>query len=165
MKGNPAVGGLFGVAVILFSAHLANATGCKDIHTELEGKIGPCPESPMGLCAPATAMSGILKGPKSFIFQGLGASAGLAPLEPPTILSYTGPVVYRTKHGELHLNAIGVLDQVRLVFTEVQRVSGGTGRFSDATGNLFVSGSSPGIEPSGEVPFESRVTGEVCLSR
>jgi hypothetical protein len=155
----------FIAAALVVSAPAANASECKDVRTDLIGKIQPCAESPFGLCAPATAASGLLKGPKSFVFQGLAPTAGLAPLEAATVLSYTGPVVYHTRHGDLHLNAIGVLDQVRLVFTEVQRVSGGTGRFAGASGNLFVSGDSPGAESSGAVPFESRVTGEICTSR
>ena len=164
MRGNNLAFGLIAGALIV-PTYPANATECMNIHTDLVGKILPCAESPAGLCAPATAASGILKGPKSFVFQGLAPTAGLFPLEPATVLSYTGPVVYHTKHGELHLNAIGVLDQVRLVFTEVQRVTGGTDRFVGANGNLFVSGDSPGAEPSGAVPFESRVSGEICLSR
>ena len=76
------------------------------------------------------------------------------------------------RRGHFHADEIqhadednGAEDQVRLVFTEIQRVTGGTGRFAGATGDLFVSGDSPGAEPSGAVPFSSRVTGEVCLSR
>ena len=164
MKGNNLAIGLIAGALII-STHPVNAAECWDIHTDLVGKILPCAESPVGLCAPAAVASGILKGPKSFVFQGLAPTAGLSPLEPATVLSYTGPVVYHTKHGELQLNAIGVLDQARLVFTEVQRVTGGTGRFAGASGNLFVSGNSPGAEPSGAVPFESRVSGEICLPR
>lgn len=164
MRGNSLAFGLIAGGLIV-PLHQANATECRSVHTDLTGRILPCAESPVGLCAPATAASGILKGPKSFAFQGLAPTAGLAPLEPETVLSYTGPVVYRTRHGELHLSAIGVLDQVRLVFTEVQRVTGGTGRFAGASGDLFVSGDSPGAEPSGAVPFESRVRGEICLSR
>ena len=153
------------VAASALSAAAASAGECRHLDTDLTGSIVPCAQSPVGLCAPAVAQGGILKGPKTFTFQGLAPAAGLAPLEPATVLSYSGPVVYRTSHGELHLSAIGVLDQVRLVFTEVQRVTGGTGRFAGATGDLFVSGDSAGALPSGAVPFESRVAGTICISR
>ena len=156
---------ILGSSLLAITPLAAAADQCKNIDTELVGRIAPCAESPVGLCAPATARGGLLKGEKNFVFQGLAPAAGLAPLEPATVLSYSGPVVYHTHYGELHLSAIGVLDQGRLVFSEVQRVLGGTGRFVGATGNLFVSGDSSGPEPSGAVPFESRITGEVCLSK
>ncbi len=152
--------GLSLVALVSLGAH---AGECRSVNTDLVGRIAPCAESPVGLCAPASAASGILKGSKKFIFQGLAPGAGLAPLEPATVLSYSGPVTYQTKHGELRASSIGVLDQGRLVFSEVQRITGGTGHFAGASGNLFVSGDSPGPEPSGAVPFESRITGEICL--
>jgi hypothetical protein len=152
-------------ALIAVSAATANASECKIINTDLVGQIAPCVESPVGLCAPATAGSGLLKGGKSFTFLGLAPSAGLPSLEPATVLSYSGPVVYYTDRGELHLNAIGVLDQVRLIFTEMQRVTGGTGDFAGATGALFISGNSTGVEPSGVVPFKSKITGELCLQK
>ncbi len=155
------IGGALGAITSMTVA----AQECKNINTELVGKISPCAESPVGLCAPATAASGVLKGEKQFVFQGLAPGAGLTPLQPATVLSYSGPVTYHTRKGDLHLSAIGVLDQERLVFSEVQRVVGGTGHFAAATGNLFVSGNSPGPEPTGAVPFESRITGEICLSK
>ena len=155
------IGGL----LVAITSMTGAAAECKNINTELVGKIAPCAESPVGLCAPATAASGILKGEKQFVFQGLAPGAGLAPLQPATVISYLGPVTYHTHQGELHLSAIGVLDQQRLVFSEVQRVVGGTGRFTGATGNLFVSGDSPGPEPTGAVPFESWISGEICFSK
>jgi hypothetical protein len=152
-------------ALIALYSLAATASECRRIDTELTGAIVPCAESPTGLCAPAHAKDGLLQGSKNFAFQGLAPGAGLSPLEPATVLAYSGPVVYHTRHGELHLDAIGVLDQVRLVFTEVQRIRGGTGQFAGASGDLFASGDSPGADATGAIPFESRLTGEVCLAR
>ena len=149
------------MGLVAFAA-VGNAADCRKINTVVTGAIGPCAESPIGLCAPGSARSGLLKGGKTFVFLGVAPGAGLLGLEPPTVLSYTGPVVYTTDKGTLTLKATGVLDQVSLVFTEIQQVTGGTGDFAGATGTLFLSGSSTGTLPTGVTPFSSDVSGEVC---
>ena len=92
---------ILGSSLLAITPLAAAADQCKNIDTELVGRIAPCAESPVGLCAPATARGGLLKGEKNFVFQGLAPAAGLAPLEPATVLSYSGPVVYHMGDTEV----------------------------------------------------------------
>ena len=144
---------------LLFVCTSSQASGCKSIETTLDGSTFPCAESPGGLCADGNISSGILKGTKFAVYTAAAPSAGLPGVEPPYVLSYTADAVFTTKHGELHLSQLGLTDPVRRVFTELNRVVGGTGRFHEAGGDLFIYGtlSIDGTE------FFSDVTGNICL--
>ena len=115
----------------------------------------------MGLCADGVIWSGILKGTKLAVYTAAGPSAGLPEVEPPSVLSYSAEAVFTADQGELHLDQLGVLDPFRQVFTELSRVIGGTGRFENATGDLFISG----ITNIDGTAFESDVTGSLCLNK
>lgn len=134
---------------------------CVPVNTQLDGSIVPCVDSPVGLCAVGTVSSGVLKGTKDAIYSGASLAAGIPGLEPPSTLSYTGIQVFHTEKGDLSMKVIGVSDYVREVFTELGRITGGTGRFANATGTLFISGY---LTPDG-MGFRSRVTGEICLDQ
>lgn len=155
---------LFPIACLLLGlladSQPGHATECKVITTRLNGSTFFCEESPGGLCADGVIWSGILKGTKLAVYTAEGPSAGLPDVEPPWVLSYAADAVFTTDQGELHLDQLGVLDPLRQVFTELSRVVGGTGRFEDATGDLFISGTTS-IDGSA---FESDVTGTLCLS-
>lgn len=145
---------------LLFGSQVSQASECKVIKTTLDGSTFPCGESPGGLCAEGTIWSGILRGTKLAVYTAAAPSAGLPEVEPPSVLSYSAEAVFTTDQGELHLDQLGVLDPFRQVFTELNRVVGGTGRFDQASGDLFISGtvSLDGTE------FESDITGSVCLN-
>jgi hypothetical protein len=131
------------------------------IHVDLNGPIFQCDESEVGLCSAGTIASGLLRGSKEAVYHGFGASAGMPDIEPPSTLSYSGTSVFHTERGDLHTSSVGVLDTTRLVFTEISRVTSGSGRFTDATGNIFISGT---IAADG-TSFESRMTGEIETHR
>lgn len=131
------------------------------INTQLDGSIVPCGESPVGFCAVGSVSSGLLKGSKEATYLAVGPSAGLPGVEPPSTISYSANQVFHTDKGDLQMSVVGVSDYASLVFTEVARITGGTGRFANATGNLFISGTFA----SDGVRFQSRVTGEICLDR
>jgi hypothetical protein len=145
---------------LLFVSQVSQASECKVIKTRLDGSTFLCADSPVGVCADGTITSGILKGTKFAFYTAAAPSAGL-PTEPPSVLSYSAYAVFTTKHGDLHLSQLGVSDTERQVFTELNRVVGGTGRFYEASGELFISGtfSSPDIITD----FESEITGTLCL--
>ena len=130
------------------------------IITTLDGSSFLCGDSPVGLCSKGVIGSGILKGFKAAVYTAAAPSAGLW-TESPGVLSYSAEAVFTTEDGELHLSQLGVIDTLRQVFTEVNRVVGGTGRFEQATGDLFISGTVSTSDISTD--FKSNVTGTVCL--
>jgi hypothetical protein len=136
----------------------ALAFDCKNVITDLDGSTFNCAESPVGFCSDGVITSGILKGTKLAVYQGLAPHAGMPGVEPENVFSYSGPATFSTRSGELWLDQVGVLDLGRGTFTELQRVTGGTGRFTGATGELFVSGTYINA-----IDWASHVTGFVCL--
>lgn len=134
---------------------------CAPINAQLDGSIVPCTESPVGFCAVGAVSSGLLKGTKAAVYLGASPSAGMPGVEPQTTISYSASQVFHTDKGDLQMSVVGVSDYARLVFTEVARITGGTGLFANATGNLFISGT---FAPDG-ISFQSRVTGEICVDR
>jgi hypothetical protein len=146
-------------AAILVFAQPASATDCKRIITDLNGTQFVCAESPIGYCSDGAITSGILKGTKLAVYQGMAPFAGMPGVEPESVFSYSGPATFSTGEGELWLDQVGVLDLGRGLFTELQRVVGGTGRFSGASGHLFVSG-----QFFTETDWTSDITGFVCLA-
>ena len=149
------------IAAFSIAGVTAEANECKQIVTQLNGSTFPCAESPVGLCADGEITSGLLKGIKSLVYTSAAFSAGLA-TEPPTVLSYSADAIFSTDQGDLYLTQVAVSDTSRRVFTEINRIVGGTGRFEGASGNLFISGT---VDSSDLVTdFESEITGAVCLS-
>lgn len=79
--------------------------------------------------------------------------------EAATTFSYSGTQVFHTQKGDLEMSVVGVQDNTQQVLTEIARITGGTGRFTTATGNLCISGT---VTPDGS-GFQSKVTGEICF--
>src|SRR5437588_319492 len=87
--------------------------------------------SPVGLCTTGSIDdSDALSGSTTFSTLGLAASAGLPGVEPATTLSYSGALQITAEHGTLLVRDVGILEQEHAVFTEIDRVISGTGRFS-----------------------------------
>ena len=138
----------------------AQASDCININTTLDGATFLCGESPVGLCSDGIISRGILKSTKLAVYTSAALSAGLW-TEPPSVLSYSADAVFTTRHGELYLNQLGVADTDRKVFTEINRIVGGTRRFANATGDLFISGTNSSSELV--TNFTSKVTGTLCF--
>lgn len=116
--------------------------------------------SPVGLCtAGQLSGSGILNGSTSFTALGIAPAAGITGIEPDTTLSYHGVLEVTTRHGTLAISDIGVFDQAVGVYSEVDRITAGTGRFENATGTLFIHGDAYS-DGSG---FDGEVRGQICL--
>jgi len=135
---------------------------CEPVNAPWDGAlvIG-CSASPGGVCAAGTIGSGPLKGTTATVYYGSGASAGMPNVEPATTFSYSGIQVIHTDKGDLYASAVGVADSRRHLFTEISRITGGTGRFLNATGSFSVSGT---LSPDG-ISFQSRIAGEICFDR
>jgi len=149
------------VLMLLLVGQAAHAGQCRRIFTTIVGTAFPCAESPGGLCSDGDIRRGILKGTKFAVYTNSGPSAGLPATEPPEVLSYNAEATFTTRRGELHLNQLGVSDPFRQVYTELNRVVGGTGRFEGASGDLFISGN---LYDEGS-RFDGLVTGTLCLQR
>ena len=86
-------------------------------------------------------------------------SAGLAAIEPPANLSYSGQLTIVASHGTLVTRDLGVLDAAHLAFTEMERPASGTGVFTNPGGSVFfISGS---IIDNGQ-GFQGELSGTLC---
>lgn len=149
------------LACLLLVAEVSVGSECKVIRTTLEGSSFLCGESPVGLCSDGIIAGSILKGTKIAVYTAGAPTAGLW-TEGPSVLSYTADAIFTTGHGDLYLSQLGVMDIARKVYTEVNRVVGGTGRFHQAQGDLFISGRMTTSDLATE--FDGEITGTLCLA-
>lgn len=91
---------------------------------------------------------------------GVTPSLGLSGIEPETSLALAGDRTLTTAHGTLKFRYITVFDSARGEFAEIDRVTGGTEKFENATGTLWLTGT--GTRAAG---FESKITGRICTNR
>ena len=116
--------------------------------------------SPVGLCTTGEITGGgILNGETRFTALSIAPAAGMTGIEPDSTLSYHGVLEVTNEHGMLIIRDVGVFDQVVGVYSEVDRISGGVGRFENARGTLFISGNA---FPDGS-GFDGEVRGQICL--
>jgi hypothetical protein len=154
---------LYPVALITLIALLIVGTswtppekGCHKINAKGKGiTINP---SPAGATTEADIIGGgILNGTTraEFVFTG--------PPDPQTgEIPFDGELVLTTKHGVLTFNAVnGALNGGTGKFSTELYVIGGTGRFSNATGSLFISG----ITNLDTGDFTEDISGEICLNK
>ncbi len=141
------------VLLAFFATGVAEASECKNINADITSTFanGPGCTSPVGICTTGNMASGLLRGTTSF------TALALATAPAQSTLAYAGSLSISTDQGTVTISDVGVLDQINLVFSEVDRITSGTGRFSGATGVLFISGNQTATG------FEGKVTGEICL--
>lgn len=141
------------------------AISCRDfeatilLHTAKEGCT-----SPIDLCTKGTVESSdpSLAG-ATWFFTALGTAeaAGLPASLQASMLSYAGSVVVTTaRDGTFTTSNAGVYDTAAGAFTQLDRVTAGTGKFTDAKGRLIFTTATGG----GDKGFTSHVRGELCLS-
>lgn len=115
--------------------------------------------SPVGLCVEGVITGGgWINGTTRATIVGLAPSVGLPGIEPETTLSAAGDRTIVTSHGTLTLRFTAVFDTARGEFSELLRITEGTGKFLGATGTLFLNGRLSGISVEGDF------TGAVCLA-
>jgi hypothetical protein len=122
-------------------------------------------KSPVGICTAGTVESAdsSLAGANWF-FTSLGTapSAGLpAALLPASLLSYVGSVVVTTpRDGTFTTSNAGVYDTKAGAFSQLDQITGGTGKFTNSKGRLiFITGAG-----GGDTGFKCNVRGELCLT-
>jgi hypothetical protein len=116
--------------------------------------------SPVGLCTTGKVFgAGPLDGATTFMALDVAPSAGMPATEPSSVLSYSAVFSVTARHGTLTSRNLGVLDPSVLAFTEMGRVSSGTGAFQNPSGVLFFSGS---VVDNGQA-FDADITGTLCV--
>jgi len=154
---------LFAIAMCVVTGRQAFATQgalCIPVHATIEALfVATGCTSPVGLCTAGQITGGVLNGQTSFTALGIATAAGMTGIEPDTTLSYHGVLEISTRHGTLTISDIGVFDQAFGVYSEVGRITAGTGRFENATGTLFIYGNA---FPDGS-GFNGAIRGKVCL--
>ena len=144
-----------GLASPLAQAH--EHEHCLPVHSALTAELSTqsC-ASPFGLCTTGH-LRGDLHGATSFTVLSLAPSAGLGAAEPASTLSYLGQFVLTTREGTLTVSDVGLLDGANGAFTEIWRVTGGTGDLAGATGTMWLSGTTTATGG-----FDGTVTGQLC---
>jgi hypothetical protein len=121
--------------------------------------------SPVGICTVGKVDSSdpSLAG-ATWFFTSLGTapSAGLpATLQPASLLSYAGSVVVTTaRDGTFTTSNAGVYDTTVGAFSQLDRITGGTGKFTESKNRLIFITAIGG----GDAGFTSYVRGELCLT-
>lgn len=114
--------------------------------------------SATGLCSTGHLIGGPFDGMTAFLTAGIAPSAGMPGVEPAANLSYSGTFTMTSPRGTLVTSDLGVLDASHAKFVEMMRTESGTGRFSNPTGTLFITGSLL----NNETEFDGIVTGQLC---
>ena len=145
------------LALVLAAPVAAAHERCRHVHAALTAQLSTAScASPFGLCTTGE-LRGDLHGATSFTVLTLAASAGLGTQEPASTLSYLGSFVLTTREGTLTVSDVGLLDGANGAFTEIWRVTGGTGDLAGATGTMWLSGTT-----SATGAFDGTVTGQIC---
>ncbi len=141
-------------------AHKKTGSFCFPVSAKIKTNwsIEDC-ESPIGSCTVGTIKKGgFLDGTSSYTATSMAYAAGMPEVEEDSTLSYAGILTITTKHGTLTLSDVGIMESTNNVFSELNRVEEGTGKFEGATGILFMFGD---VTPTG---FDGKINGNLCLS-
>jgi len=115
--------------------------------------------SPVDFCVEGVITGdGLIQGKTSATILGLAPSVGLPGIEPETTVSVAGERTIMTSHGTLTLRFTAVFDTARGEFSELLRVTAGTGKFREATGTLYLTGR---LSADG-TSIEADITGFIC---
>jgi len=135
--------------MVLPQCMLAADEQCKKVDADQDVTVtGP------GTTAGTITRGGILNGTTSDIF-----TSGFTPTPDPSTFSFTAMLTITTDMGTLTTSDVGIFDVVSGVFSEIARVTSGTGTFAGATGTLFISGST-----TDGIHFQDRIIGQICLT-
>ncbi len=108
-----------------------------------------------GTTSGAIAQGGRLNGATAAIF-----TSGFTPTPDPNAFSLTDDLTITTHRGVLMTHNVAILDVATGLFTAINRIDphASSGRFSGATGVLYVNGSTA----DGGATFEAEIAGEIC---
>jgi len=150
-------------AASIGAAHAEEERLCLPVHANINSEFtGTGCESPVGLCTEGMITNGgFLNGKTFFTALSVAAAAGMPGVEPETTLSYSGFLEVQTGHGDLQIQDVGISETATGTFSEIERIVGGTGRFAEASGTLFIYGDAT-ADGTG---FTGTIRGEMCLGR
>jgi hypothetical protein len=152
------------LAMLGATAPAANGKGrCHEIDADFTSELAsgdPRCTSPSGLCAAGVIRhDALLKGAMFVSIDDSAPSAGMAASEPPSMLSVSGTrTLTPARGGTLTAHVVGVLDTTTFVFTEINVITGGTGRFAGAAGTLYVNGAA-----TSATSFAGGIQGRICV--
>jgi hypothetical protein len=151
---------LFVAASSLVNASSVRADGrCRHIHAKVETALSSvnC-ASPVGLCTTGTIDGGPFHAATTFLTLDVAPSAGMPAVEPAANLSYSGTFTATQNDGTFVASDLGVFDVSHAAFAELSRSVSGTGRFSNPTGTLIISGALV----NNATGFDGYADGELC---
>jgi hypothetical protein len=134
--------------------------GCHRVHGRYHADVttSGC-TSPIGLCATGTiSHGGFLNASSVFVALDLAPFAGMPASEPAANASYSGTITIAAHGGTLEVRDLGVIDSVHGNFTEMERPTSGTGIFTNATHDFYISGSLSNNQNT----FDGEISGELC---
>jgi hypothetical protein len=118
-------------------------------------------QSPVGLCTKGHIEGGPFHASTAFLTLNAAPSAGMPGTEPAENLSYSGTFTATQENGTFVASDLGVFDVSHAAFTELSRSVSGTGRFSNPSGTLIISGALV----NNATGFDGFADGELCTDR
>jgi hypothetical protein len=135
--------------------------GCHRVHGRYHADVttAGC-TSPVGLCATGTIThGGFLDSSSIFVALDIAPFAGMPATEPAGNVSYSGTITINAHGGMLQVRDLGVVDSIHGGnFTEIERPASGTGIFTNASHDFFISGSLTNNQNT----FDGEISGELC---
>ncbi|HEX3770152.1 MAG TPA: hypothetical protein VHV30_04775 [Polyangiaceae bacterium] len=114
---------------------------CRAVHAHVETFLtSEACQSPVGLCTKGHIVGGPFHASTTFLTLNAAPAAGMPGTEPAENLSYSGTFTATQNDGTFVASDLGVFDVSHEAFTELSRSVSGTGRFSDPSGTLTISG-------------------------
>jgi hypothetical protein len=160
------VAALVGVALLSAAVPVPAAPSCQTIVAVDDSVLippGPDCSSPVGFCAASARVQGSHNFRGTFFFQALAFEPIAS--DPAGRLTVSGISTFTTPDGTLTISDVSVFDPSPPqgsgtgTFSGIGRITGGTGRFAGATGDVFTAGRTR----EGGTAFTTNTTLEICF--
>ncbi len=165
-NGVRAVAAFLALAFVCNAATAMAAPHCQTINATDDSVLLPpgpdCP-SPIGFCAASDRVQGNHGFRGTFFFQALAFDPIAS--DPAGRLAVSGISTFTTQDGTVTISDVSVFDPAPPqgsgtgTFSGIGRITGGTGRFAGATGDVFTAGRTR----DGGAAFTTQTTLEICF--